>query len=367
MAPRPRGRPNIMDMPPDAHPSDSVRVPIPPCEAPMLAAKVAWLSRPQAYPDAAGPVEVRETHMSWVFLTERHAWKLKKPVRYPYLDFATVDARRHDCEEEVRLNRRLAPDCYLGVVPLVRDAAGCLHLGGEGETVDWLVQMRRLPAGRMLDRLLEHGTVAQADIARLATRLARFYAALPAEAMAPQRYREDLAASLEANAREIASPEFGLDPVPLATLVATLRGILQARRGQFDARVAAGRIVEGHGDLRPEHVCLLTPPAIIDCLEFNRAWRVLDAVDELGYLALECERLGAPHVGRWLLDAYRDASGDAAPAGLIHFHQASRALLRAKLALWHLRDDGRHPPETWRVRARAYLDLARRHADAAAR
>jgi aminoglycoside phosphotransferase family enzyme len=330
-----------------------------------LEAKLDFLGRLDAYPEAPTRVAGVETHMSWVFLTDTHAYKLKKPVRYPYLDFSTVEARRLDCEQEVGLNRRLALDVYLDVIPLVRDAEGRLRLGGAGETVDWLVQMRRLPAERMLDHLLRSGAVEQTDIIQLARRLACFYAEAAAEDIAPEAYRQGLAGRIEDNQCELGSPEFGLDPDQIEHLARLQLSFLQRHADLFDARVRQRRIVEGHGDLRPEHVCLLAQPVVIDCLEFNREFRILDTVDELGYLALECERLHAPQVGRWLLENYREASGDAPPDALIHFYQSCRAVLRAKLAVWHLRDDGRHPPGRWVATARDYLDLAQRHADAA--
>ncbi|MDA8257095.1 MAG: hypothetical protein M0Z99_15950 [Betaproteobacteria bacterium] len=331
--------------------------------SPPLETSLAFLRRPDAYPEATSRVDAVETHMSWVFLTDTHAYKLKKPVRYPYLDFSTPEARRLDCAEEVRLNRRLAAEVYLGVMPLVLDAKGGLHLGGEGETVDWLVRMRRLPADRMLDQLLHRGAAEQAKIIQLARRLAGFYAEAAAEGIAPEAYRQDLARRIEDNLHEIASPEFGLAPDLPQHLARLQLGFLQGHAELFDTRVRQGRIVEGHGDLRPEHVCLLAEPVVIDCLEFKRDFRILDPADELGYLALECERLHAPQVGRWLLEAYREASGDAPPEALIHFYQSCRAVLRAKLVLWHLRDDGRHPPGKWVATAREYLELARQHAE----
>jgi len=330
-----------------------------------LEAKLDFLGRPDAYPEAPTRVEGVETHMSWVFLTDTHAYKLKKPVLYPYLDFSTLEARRLDCEQEVRLNRRLAADIYLGVLPLVRDAEGRLRLDGVGETVDWLVQMRRLPAERMLDYLLHSGVVERVEIVQLARRLACFYVEAVAEDITPEAYRKGLAGRIEDNLRELGSPEFGLDPGQMQRLARLQLSFLQSHAEWFDGRVRQRRIVEGHGDLRPEHVCLLAEPVVIDCLEFNREFRILDTVDELGYLALECERLQAPQVGRWLLESYREASGDAPPDALIHFYQSCRAVLRAKLAVWHLRDDGRHPPGKWVAMARDYLELAQQHADAA--
>jgi aminoglycoside phosphotransferase family enzyme len=340
-------------------------VPLRPQQTVTLEAKLGYLGRPDAYPGTPARVEAVETHMSWVFLTDTHAYKLKKPVRYAYLDFSTVEARRLDCELEVRLNSRLAADVYLGVVPLVLGTEGGLRLGGTGETVDWLVRMRRLPADRMLDHLLRYGTVEQAEITRLARRLVRFYAAAAAEPIAPGAYRQGLAARIGDNLRELGGPEFGLPQREQERLAHLQSGFLQRHAEWFDSRVRQGRIVEGHGDLRPEHVCLLAEPVVIDCLEFRREFRILDPVDELGYLALECERLRAPQVGRWLLEAYGEASGDVPPDALIHFYQSCRAVLRAKLAIWHLCDDGRHPPGKWVATATEYIELAQRHADSA--
>jgi len=236
-----------------------------------------------------------------------------------------------DCEQEVRLNRRLAADIYLGVLPLVRDAEGRLRLDGVGETVDWLVQMRRLPAERMLDYLLHSGVVERVEIVQLARRLACFLCGK----LLPRTLRPSLSERpgrrIEDNLRELGSPEFGLDPGQMQRLARLQLSFLQSHAEWFDGRVRQRRIVEGHGDLRPEHVCLLAEPVVIDCLEFNREFRILDTVDELGYLALECERLHAPQVGRWLLESYREASGDAPPDALIHFYQSCRAVLRAKL------------------------------------
>ena len=121
--------------------------------------KVAFLRRPASYPQGARQVETIQTHMSWVFLTDKHAWKLKKPVRNEYLDFSTPEARRLDCSREVRFSRRLARDVYLGIVPLTFNKNGNLQLGGRGRRVDSLVLMRRLPANRMLDHLIRSRAV----------------------------------------------------------------------------------------------------------------------------------------------------------------------------------------------------------------
>lgn len=327
-----------------------------------LAEKVEFLSRPEAYGGAAGRVETVETHMSWVFLTEKFAHKLKKPVRYDYLDFRSLEARRYSCREEVRLNRRLAPDVYIGTVPLIADASGNLHLGGEGEPVDWLVRMHRLPAARMLDRAIEAGSVQEGDLHAVARRLADFYGGAVAVAMPPDEYRGRLAAAILQNRETLEDPEFALPAATIATVYEAL-GKMLVREGKiFEKRLHGGCVVEGHGDLRPEHVCLGPKPAVIDCLEFNRDFRILDRVDELAYLAMECERLGSAGAGAEILETCCRLIGDEPSAELIHFYKAHRAFLRARLAILHLRDKEVRDREKWRPRTLEYLVLAEAHA-----
>ena len=327
-----------------------------------LAGKLDFLRRPQSYPDRPARVDAIETHMSWVFLTERFAYKLKKPVRLPFLDFSTLGARKHACEESLRLNRRLAPDVYVGVVPLCRRAGGELSLEDDGEPVEWLEKMRRLPADSMLDRAIAARTVGVEHVRRFSRVLAAFYRDAAAESIAPDAYRARLRDDIEDNHAALTEPMWQLPRTRLIALLDAQKGALERHAALFDARVAQRRIVEGHGDLRPEHVCLLDAPVIIDCLEFNRRLRILDAADELAYLALECEHLGAPWIGALVFETYADDSGDWPPPEIIAFYKAYRAVLRAKLAIWHLRD---HPPSTrahWLQRTHDYLALAERYA-----
>ncbi|MDA8381944.1 MAG: hypothetical protein M0037_02510, partial [Betaproteobacteria bacterium] len=185
---------------------------------PTLEAKVAFLKRPEAYPERPAEVQAVETHISWVFLTDDHAYKLKKPVRHAYLDFSTLEARRLDCEAEVRLNRRLAPAVYLGTVALTYSQEDGLGLDGSGKIVDWLVKMRRLPAERMLDSLIRSGAVRRAEILQLGSRLAGFYASAVRHTIAPAAYRQTLAQRIADNLRELAAPEFGMDQYALERL-----------------------------------------------------------------------------------------------------------------------------------------------------
>ena len=172
------------------------------------------------------------------------------------------------------------------------------------------------------------------------------------------RFRHDVSE----NTAELTDQTFELSSDLPHIVAAALLRFLEKRFDLLDARVEDGRIVEGHGDLRPEHVYLLERPIIMDCLEFNRDLRLLDPVDELAYLGIECHRLGAPHLGEVVLETYQADTGDRAPDALLDFYACARAMLRAKLAIWHLKDEHRPDAEKWRKRTLDYLHIAAEHA-----
>jgi aminoglycoside phosphotransferase family enzyme len=325
-----------------------------------LAAKVAFLEQPGSYPEPTTEVRAIETHMSWVFLTDERVYKMKKPVRLPFLDFSTLARRRRCCEESLRLNRRLAASVYLGVVPLTLRHDGRLRIGGCGQAVEWLEKMRRVPEERMLDVAIRRGTVTDQDVRRFVAVLAQFYRSAPPVRFPPVEFRARLLATILANERALGNAAFGLSRSRLARIAGGQRRFIDRESSLFDQRLAAGRIIEAHGDLRPEHVCLEDEPVFIDCLEFNRDFRVMDVADELSYLAMECELAGAAFVGPVLFETYERKTGDYIPSSLIAFYKSFRAVVRAKVAAWHLPD---YPPEThrkWLGQAAAYLQIAER-------
>ena len=306
-------------------------------------------------------VEAIETHMSWVFLTDRFAYKLKKPVIHDYLDFSTLAARHHYCEEELRLNRRLAESVYLGVLPLTQDVAGRLEFGGEGEVAEWLILMRRLNGELALDHCIRSGRVAANALEKLGEKLARFYANARAEPMTAEQYRYRFATGLDDIFAELTKPEHELPPATLDAIAAAMRSFLQRRPALFDGRVGAKRIIEGHGDLRAEHVYLENEPVIVDCLEFSKDLRTVDAAGDLSFLALECERLGAPEIGDLLFEIYRVVADDHPPEELVHFYQAYHACSRARIALWHLKEPQYSGSLKWPLQAKEWLQLAELH------
>jgi aminoglycoside phosphotransferase family enzyme len=327
-----------------------------------LTEKVAALCRPETYPEAPTRIEMIETHMSYVFLTPRHAYKFKKPVSYAFLDFSTLQLRQRDCEEELRLNQRLAPGVYLGVVPLARDANGRLRIGADGVPAEWLVQMQRLPRERMLDERIRQGTLEERELVALASRLACFYRSCARAPVTAVEYRSRIGMEIETDRAALAARAQELGNQEITATITTLLEFVDKRHALLDERVAAGRIVEGHGDLRPEHVCLLEEPVVFDSLEFNRDLRLVDPADELALLALECERLGAAQVGTILFECYSAHAADTPPPALIDFYKARRASLRARLAILHL-DEIRGPlGARWVALCRRYLALAQGYA-----
>ena len=327
-----------------------------------LDAKIAFLSRREVYPEPTKGLDAIETHMSWVFLTDDYVYKLKKPFRYDHLDFSSLAARHRDCQEELRLNRRLAADVYLDLAPLTIADDETLRFGGPGPLADWLVRMRRLPDDRMLDKMIAAGTLHGSDAERLGGYLADFYRRLPAAEMAEQDYLAHYRHEIEANLTVLLQHDYAMPLAKVEALHDALLHFLSDQRELLAARVREGRIVEGHGDLRPEHVCLGDHLLIIDSLTFNPRLRLLDPFDELAFLAMECERLSANWIGPLLLGTCCARLGDAPPDRLIDFYKCFRALLRARLVLRHLDEPTPRDLARWPRLAVAYLNLAEQHA-----
>ena len=329
--------------------------------ASSLADKIAFLIRGDSYSPPAREVIRCETHMSEVFLADGRAYKLKKPVRFPYLDFSTLDRREMACRAELRLNRRLAADVYRDVVALTHSSAG-LAIGGPGEIVDWLVVMNRLDDAKMLDRVIAENRLHRWQLDRVAAVLVQFYRRAHVVFISPEMYRATLWKGLVYNRRILLDPRFDLRAGMVRFSDAVQRRFLAERGALIAARVRARCIVDGHGDLRPEHIWLGDPVRIIDCLEFNAGLRMVDLLDELAFLCVECDRLGAGWAGEYLRRRITHALHDGHADELFLFYRCHRATLRARLGIAHLLEPEPRTPEKWLALARTYLRIA--HADA---
>jgi len=331
--------------------------------ATRLEEKVAFLADARHYRGRPRTVETIETHFAWVFLVGERAYKIKKPLRQGAMSYRTLALRERACRAEVELNRRLAPGVYLRALPLGRNVAGELMRARGVKVVDWLVEMVRLPAARMLDQAILTGALGPRDLKRLMARLATFFRTARGRPMSDPEYLARLRQEILRNARELRAPDLALDR-------SLVEEVIQSQLSLLDEHVQllAGRgvrLLDGHGDLRPEHVFLGTrsmAACVIDCLEFDPDLRRLDPAEEIAFLALECRRLGAPRVAADLIAQYSRATGDPVPPALIHFYMSRRAAVRAQIAAWHLRDPAfAREPHKWRRRAHSYLTDALRH------
>jgi aminoglycoside phosphotransferase family enzyme len=330
-------------------------------EEPTLADEVEFLSRPEAYSHAIGELVRKETHMSWVFLAGDRVYKLKKPVRFPYLDFSTLARREAACRAEFSLNRRLAPDVYIGVLPLIASAQG-LSLAGEGRIVDWLVVMRRLEDRWALEQVVREGRLEASHLDRLIVTLVRFYRRARPVLLSPGAQLAAWPRNLALNRRVLLDPNFDLPSGLIRRIDRTQRRFLAERREVLLARVRRHRIVDGHGDLRPEHIWLDHEVRIIDCLEFNARLRAVDPLDEVAFLTLECERLGAAWAGQYIRKGIERGLREGSSRELFLFYRSYRATLRARLAIAHLYESQPRTPEKWPRLARTYLNIAARDA-----
>ncbi len=316
---------------------------------------VRALLDPDAYPQPPQAVELVQTHISYVFLAGEVVYKTKKPVDFGFIDQIAPERREAFCHAEVELNRRLAPDVYLGVVPVVRLADGriAVDVAGEAvpagaEVIEWAVKMRRLPDDRTLDQLLAAGATPPHLAEQLVRRLIAFHEAAavvpndPAFAGAPA---EDAWW-----AREYGEAEGFIGdtwtPEDAAATRAFIDETLAREAALFDARLADGRVIEGHGDLRGAHVYVLDDRAeqlaIVDCIEFTEwfHFRYLDAGYDIGFLAMDLEALGYPELGDEIAGRYLAASGDETLGVLQPLHRTFRAFVRGKVE-----SIGAHAPE----------------------
>ena len=301
-----------------------------------LPSHIEAMRRAEFYPGAPADVRLVQTHISYVFLAGEEVYKVKKAVRFAFLDFSTLARRRFFCEEEVRLNRRLAGDVYRGVVAIVRRGDGFALAPIEAPAaVDYAVHMRRLPAERALSALLERGAVTPALIEHLAVHLARFHAAAengPELAAAGDPTR--IAALLARDGTEVAALHGEtISAADDAAILAWCAAALRRHEALLRRRQREGRIRDGHGDLRAEHVYSLTDGAlvIVDCLEFDATLRQRDVAADLAFLVMDLDAHARPDLAARLVAAYATAAADPDLPELIPFYACQRAYIRGKV------------------------------------
>ena len=320
------------------------------------------LLNPATYPEPTGSVTFVETHISRVYLTDTRAYKLKKPLNLGFLDFSTLERRGFFCAEEVRLNRRFAPDLYLGVAEL-RSAGGVLHMDGPGTLIDFAVRMCRLPEARMLDRLIEEGSVElPGEIERLARHLGPLLASAP---ICRDAGGDGSAAAIRANCQEnLDESTAAIGHALTAQAHRTMAALISAQFTQLDPllrdRQARGFVRDGHGDLHARNICMTEPIQIYDCIEFCRRFRVADVAAELAFLLMDLDYRGRRDLAERFLLAYQEHAADPDLPRLLPFYKSYRAWVRGKVEFL-LADEAEVAVETRRhalERSRRYFNLA---------
>lgn len=331
----------------------------------------AWLSMVEGLRDGPGwasddlPIEIVQTHISAVLLGKRHALKLKKPVDFGFLDYTTLERRRRACEAEVLLNRRLCSGIYLKVQPVV-EVAGRPQLSDVGHIIDYGVLMKRLPADRMLDKIIAKHFVTEAIIDRVTERLSAFHReaergpavdSYGSPEVIRHNWEENFTQTAPYLERTITASEFGL-----------IRHWISARLAGFDElfrkRVRDRWICDGHGDLRSESICITDGICIFDCIEFNQRFRSGDVASEVAFLAMDLDARGRPDLGYYFSEGYEARTSDGDLFALLPFYRCYRAFVRGKVLSFRL-DEPEFSEAQQRdaeLRARNYFNLARRYA-----
>lgn len=326
-----------------------------------LPALIEAMRAPGFYPEPPAAVTLLQTHISFVFLAGERVYKLKKPVRFAFLDFSTLERRRHFCGEEVRLNRRLAAEVYVGVRAIVaRDGGFALAAEDAGGAVEYAVEMRRLPAQRVLARLVDAGAATAALIDRVAERIADFHAG--AETSAAVTAAGDptaLARLMDADFAEVAALRGDtISAADDAAIQAWCHAQLRRHDALLRRRQREGRVRDGHGDLHAEHIYCLDDGRlpIVDCIEFNPAFRQRDVAGDLAFLVMDLEYRGHPELAARLVAAYTARGGDAELPALVPFFACHRAYIRGKVDSLKSRE-----PEVDAADRAAARDSAGRH------
>ena len=326
-------------------------------------AVIAALERPDAYPEPPGAIEHMQTHISHLFLTRHFVYKVKKPVDFGFLDFTTLELRKHFCFEELRLNRRLSPSVYLDVIELRQDPLGRVTLGGQGKAIEYAVKMRRLPADRAMSNLLANNQLTEAMVEQLAAQIGAFHKTAATDARissfgAPEAIAAVIAQNFEQTQKY---RKRSISPKKYQRLQAYSEAFLQQQRNLLEQRQQQGLVRDGHGDLHSAQVFITEQGAqIIDCIEFLEAFRYTDILADAAFMAMDLDQAGRHDLSLIFMDAWRNATGDTRNDALLDFYKVYRAYVRGKVESFRLDDPALLEEERRSVTARAqrYFNLA---------
>ncbi|HPV50166.1 MAG TPA: AAA family ATPase [Smithellaceae bacterium] len=323
---------------------------------------VQQMSHPDFYPHRPETVELLQTHISWVFIAGDEVYKIKKPVDFGFLDFTTLEKRKFYCDEELRLNRRLAPSIYLDVVAITVGQDGRAGLGGGGEIVEYAVHMKKLPQDRMLKTLLAEKRMPDKTMDTLAVKIAQFHKT--AQTGGPIDEMGSLATITQNNEENFTQTEKYIDVTISAPQYDFIREyvkkFLNVHRPLFEKRVAEHKIRDCHGDLHLEHICVADDIIVFDCIEFNERFRFGDTAAEVAFLTMDLDYNGYQQHAIDFTRAYLHHSGDTTMSSLLNFYRCYYAYVRGKVTSFRLDQQELPDAERNQIRRTAakYFDLA---------
>ncbi len=317
------------------------------------------------YPHHPPTIQLIETHISLVFLTGDYVYKVKKPVNFGFLDFTTLEKRQDYCQQEVTLNRRLAPRLYLGVVPITEEN-GQISVEGTGATVEVAVKMKQMPEDFLMDRLLKKNEITPHMLEAVSATLARFYAEAETndriQSFArPERIKQDTDENFEQTEEYIGVT---LSRETYQEVREKTNRFLQTQREVFDQRIREERIRDCHGDLRLEHIFWGEEISIFDCIEFNERFRYTDVAADISFLAMDLDYHGREDLSDHFVHSYMRESGDHGLTRLLDFYKCYRAYVRGKVESFRLKDPSisSEGKQEALERAQRYFHLASQYA-----
>lgn len=329
----------------------------------MIPDTIKSLLNPEAYPEPVQTVTLIQTHVSWIFLTENHAYKVKKPVDFGFLNFSTIDRRRFYCNEEVRLNRRLCPDIYEGVVEIRESSAGATFCGN-GPVIDFAVKMKRMPAGSMLDSLVNSNRISIPEIQQVACVIANFHLTAPtSSAVAEFGQLDRIMFNWQENFDQMIPFEDSTLSSEDRELIKTwITSFATQHADLFKRRIDQGYIRECDGDIHLENISIMDGKVcIFDCIEFNERFRYCDTAADVAFLLMDLDFHGRHDLAGEAETTYLEKSGDFEMMTLIDFYKVYRAFVRGKVESLRLIDSGvgHQEMELARTKATRYFRLAR--------
>jgi aminoglycoside phosphotransferase family enzyme len=320
--------------------------------------------KPEAYEEEVGKIELKQTHISWVFLAGNFVYKIKKPVDFGFLDFSTLEKRRFFCEKELELNRRLCGDMYLEVVPV--NKSDSIKIGGEGETVEYAIKMRRIPEETIMTQLLEKGKIDKKLINRMAKIIAKFHLKAKKNkrirefgsvSMIERNWMENFKQSEEFIGKTISKENYGL-------IRERTREFMKENSALFKKRIAENRIRECHGDIHSGNIFIADRIYIFDSIEFNERFRFCDVASDIAFLAMDLDFKTRGDLSNFFVEKYIKYSGDIELEKLLNFYKCYRAYVRGKVTSFKLNDPSVDEEEKSKAtkEAKAYFELAMEYA-----